>query len=266
MKPPASTVSPAPAQLVATAALKSRLAEWCRLGLDLVYPPACAACQAELESSAAGLLCAECRQRFVSHAAACPRCAATAVAATLDDRGCPQCRDQRLHFDAALRLGAYEGPLRAAVLQLKRPGGRPLALTLADLLAESLAAQQTTLACDAVVPVPMHWSRKMWRGVNGAETIAERVAQQWNLPLAAHLLARRKRTAPQARLSTPRRLANVRGAFRARAHRDLPGARLLLVDDIMTTGATLNEAARVLRRAGAGFVAVAVLARAPGVG
>jgi predicted amidophosphoribosyltransferase len=112
----------------------------------------------------------------------------------------------------------------------------------------------------------MHWSRKMWRGMNGAETIAERVAQQWNLPLAVHLLARRKRTAPQARLSTPRRLANVRGAFRARPHRDLPGARLLLIDDIMTTGATLNEAARVLRRAGASFVAVAVLARAPGVG
>lgn len=185
--------------------------------------------------------------------------------ATLDDGGCPHCRGQRLHFDAALRLGTYEGALRSAVLRMKRPWGRPLAMTLGDLLAESLASQLHALRCDAVIPVPMHWSRKMWRGVNGAETIAERVTRHLNVPLAARLLARSKRTAPQARLSTPRRLANVRGAFRARPHRDLAGARLLLVDDIMTTGATLNEAARVLRRSGADFVAVAVLARAPGI-
>lgn len=265
MKPPAATVRPPTSLAAAARPTSRRVATWLRLGLDLVFPPACAYCHVELESSVDGLLCAECLLRFVSRAAACQRCAATAKEAMLDEEGCPQCRGQRLHFATAVRLGAYEGPLRSAVLQLKRPWGRPLALTLGDLLAESLASQPQGVQCDAVVPVPMHWSRKMWRGINSAETIAERVARRLNVPLAGHLLLRSKRTAPQARLSTPRRLANVRGAFRAREHRDLPGSRLLLVDDIMTTGATLNEAARVLRRAGAGSVSVAVLARAPGL-
>jgi predicted amidophosphoribosyltransferase len=85
------------------------------------------------------------------------------------------------------------------------------------------------------------------------------------VPLAPHLLQRRRRTAPQASLPATRRVANVRGAFRARAHRDLAGARLLLVDDIMTTGATVNEAAKMLVKAGAAFVAIAVVARSEGL-
>lgn len=164
-----------------------------------------------------------------------------------------------------MRLGAYEGALRTAVLQLKRPWGRPLAMSLGDLLADVCGSSLHAAQPDAVVPVPMHWSRKMWRGVNSAETLAECVARRLELPMAAHLLSRSKRTAPQARLSIPRRRANVRGAFRAGKHRDLAGARILLIDDIMTTGATLNEAARILRAAGAESISVAVLARAPGL-
>ena len=86
------------------------------------------------------------------------------------------------------------------------------------------------------------------------------------VPSASHLLVRRRRTAPQASLSPTKRVANVRGAFRARKHADLSGARLLLVDDIMTTGATVNEAAKMLCRGGASFVGVVVLARAEGPG
>ena len=111
----------------------------------------------------------------------------------------------------------------------------------------------------------MHWTRKIWRGTNSPETIAERLARHLDIPLASHLLVRCRRTAPQASLSPSKRLANVRGAFRAARHPDLPGARLLLVDDIMTTGATVNEAAKMLTRAGAAFVAVVVPARAEGL-
>lgn len=164
-----------------------------------------------------------------------------------------------------MRVGSYDGALRLAVLGCKRPWQHPLAFALGQLMAEELGPRLAAARLDAVVPVPMHWSRRMWRGANGPEIVAEQVARKLQLPLAGHLLARRKRTRPQARLTVPRRRANVRGAFRAAAHRDLPGSRLLLIDDIMTSGATLNEAARTLRAAGAEAVMVAVLARAPGV-
>lgn len=150
------------------------------------------------------------------------------------------------------------------MLRIKRSGGRELAVALGELLAESAGDRVARLTPDVVVPVPMHWTRKTWRGVNSAEAIAGRLAVRLRLPLRSNLLKRCRRTAPQASVPHSRRRANVRGAFRARAHKDLPGARVLLVDDIMTSGATVNEAARTLSAAGARFVAVAVLARAEG--
>jgi predicted amidophosphoribosyltransferase len=106
----------------------------------------------------------------------------------------------------------------------------------------------------------------MWRGGNSPDVVAQRLAAELGVPTRPTLLARRRRTAPQASLPPSRRKGNVRGAFRAARHADLPGARLLLVDDIMTTGATVNEAAKTLSKAGAAAVAVAVLARAEGMG
>ena len=147
----------------------------------------------------------------------------------------------------------------------KMKRSRGLALALADLLAERARADLTALAADAIVPVPTHWSRRIRRGTGSAETVAERLAQRLAIPLAGHLLTRRRRTAPQASLSVPQRRANVRRAFRAASHADLPGAQILLVDDIVTTGATADEAAKTLRKAGASFVALAVIARAEGL-
>jgi len=154
--------------------------------------------------------------------------------------------------------------LRSAVLRIKRPNERALAVALGDVLSETFAAQLSP-SPEVVIPVPMHWTRRAWRGTNSPHTIATCLASRLGIPLATHLLVRSRRTAPQATLSPNKRRANVRGAFRVRAHRDLPGARVLLVDDIMTTGATLNEAAKVLAKAGAGEITVAVLARAEGL-
>jgi ComF family protein len=164
-----------------------------------------------------------------------------------------------------VRLGSYEATLRSVVLRMKRQTHRALAIVVGDLLFNARVADWEALKPDAVVPVPMHWSRRVWRGFNSPETISERLARHLDVPLASHLLRRRRRTAPQANLPPTRRLANVRGAFRATAHPDLAGARLLLVDDIMTTGATVNEAAKMLTRAGASFVGIAVVARAEGI-
>jgi ComF family protein len=235
------------------------------MSLDLVFPPNCSFCHSHLETSAAGLICDACRLELTDQRAACERCGSTAKAQDGPAATCPHCARERLYFDATVRLGSYEGSRRTAVLRIKKPSERGLAITLCDLLFASNRQRLVALGAEAVVPVPMHWSRKMWRGANSPETISERLSRHLDLPMAAQLLARCRRTAPQASLSPNKRLANVRGAFRARKHVDLPGARLLLVDDIMTTGATLNEAAKVLRRAGASFIAVAVVARAEGL-
>jgi ComF family protein len=240
-----------------------RLGKCLGMGLDLVFPPDCAFCRAPITTSASGLLCEGCRAELMDRRTACERCGSSGP--PNDATGiCPRCKDERFFFDSVVRLGSYEGALRTAVLRIKDPRYRALAMALGDLLAGSCSSRLAAWKPDAIVPVPMHWSRRLWRGTNSPQTIAERFAAQLGIPLAAHLLARRRRTAPQTSLSANKRLANVRGAFRARGHRDLPGSRLLLIDDIMTTGATVNEAAKMLSRAGASFIGIVVLARAEG--
>jgi ComF family protein len=242
-----------------------RASKWLGLGLDLVFPPICAFCQNPIETSACGLLCDTCRAELVDGRQACPRCGVSGLVADAAGK-CLRCKDERFSFDRVVRLGGYAGSLRSAVLRIKTAPERALATAMGDLLAVSRSAECAALEPDAVVPIPMHWSRRMWRGVNSPETIAERLGRRLGVPSASHLLVRRRRTAPQASLSPTKRVANVRGAFRVRKHPDLSGARLLLVDDIMTTGATVNEAAKMLCRGGASFVGVVVLARAEGLG
>jgi ComF family protein len=244
--------------------LTSGIWRWCSRGLNLVFPPVCSYCDAPLELEHHARLCAGCLRLMRTPQAACSRCGSR-LPATAPAEDCPQCHALKLRFRGVTRLGSYEGPLRLAVLRIKRPHERALAVALGDLLADVVAAQTNPLELDVVVPIPMHWTRRARRGSNSAESIAARLAERMHLPLASDLLARRRRTAPQANLSPGRRRANVRGAFRARPHKDLIGAKVLLVDDILTTGATLNEASKTLLKAGAAEIWTAVLARAEGL-
>ncbi len=235
------------------------------LELDLVFPPDCGFCRVELEPGSGQRLCEACRTMLTDARPSCPRCGAWMPVPHAGE-GCPKCQEHRFHFQSVVRLGGYEGAMRSAVLRIKRPQERILATALGRLLATTAGSQLAQFQPDVVVPVPMHWTRKAWRGTNSPETIARQLAEHLKLPLRGELVARRRRTVPQASLTPPRRAANVRGAFRAAAHPDLKGACVLLVDDIMTTGATVNEAAKVLAKAGASRVVVAVLARAEGLG
>ena len=146
---------------------------------------------------------------------------------------------------------------------MKRPAGEQLTLAVGRLLAERRGAQLAQLRPDLIVPVPMHWWRRLVRGFNSAELLAQCLGRHLNAPVA-HVLVRRRHTQPQKDLLPRERFANVRDAFqvRERARRHWRGSHVLLVDDILTTGATCSEAARVLKLAGAATVAVAVVARA----
>jgi ComF family protein len=164
-------------------------------------------------------------------------------------------------LDETVALGRYEGLLRDWLLQMKRGSGDSLALAVAELLWKQQTNRLAALRPDVVVPVPMHWRRRLVRGTNSSTVVAERLAGHFRVPLAADLLRRTRHTSPQFSLPPSERPANVRNAFEVRAGYQLSDARVVLVDDIFTTGSTCSSAARVLKKSGASFVGVVVVAR-----
>ncbi len=231
--------------------------------VDLLAPPHCANCGDEVDvPPGEALLCPPCRQDFSSQAET-PRCVRCGMmlAPAMADR-CPHCLGQRLHFDRVFAWGAYDDQLRRALLCLKKPGHDMLADALASLFWRKHNSQITQIPLDAVVPVPLHWARRLARGNNSAEILAECLGRRVKVYVESRLLIRRRNTSPHSGLTHRQRRINIRGALSVRKGYDLGAAHILLVDDILTTGATCNEAARVLKAAGAAWVGVAIIARA----
>ena len=233
-------------------------------GLGLLFPLCCADCQADLPSDAARLhLCDGCRELLLSSSApACPQCGATLPAVASSAAGCRECRRRSWRFDEVVRLGRYRDHLKAAILRTKQPPGELLAAALAELLWELGRYRLTEWHPDVIIPIPMHWRRRLLRGTNCPDTLADCLSQRLNVPVIPELLRRQRNTRPQGPLSAAARQQNLRGAFRVPRAGSIAGARVILADDILTTGSTASEAARVLKQAGASFVAVAVIARA----
>ncbi len=234
---------------------------------ELLLPGQCARCHVDLALPAEGVwLCDGCRALLDPPARpCCSRCGLGLAAEHLESSvGCPVCCGQTWRYERVIALGSYEGVLREAVLACKVATGEPLAMALAELLWRRRQSAWNKARFDVVVPVPMHWRRRWRRGVNSPERIAGHLAGRLGVAHAAWLLRRRKSTAPQAGLRYRERFRNLRSAFVVRAGYRLRGARVLLVDDVLTTGATCNSAALALRRAGARQVVVAVVARAHG--
>jgi ComF family protein len=169
-----------------------------------------------------------------------------------------------LWFDETVALGHYDGRLRDTVLRMKRAEGDALSLAMGRLLLVERAQPLAEINADVVVPIPSHWRRRGVHRTNSAAVLAEVLSGRLGLPLAERLLRRSRYTTRQADVSPSERWGNVRRAFSVRAGYHLKAAHVLLVDDVLTTGATCSEAARALRRAGAERVTVAVIARAMG--
>jgi len=235
-----------------------------RAGLGLLFPPRCACCRAELPGDAALLICTECCKELTgSPTRFCPRCGAIDPAVLYEEKGCQLCRRDKFHFEKVVALGRYDGLLHWAIARMKEPAGRVLTAALGHLLMLNRGQMLRSLNADLVVPVPMFWAKRLWRGVNNTELLAEQMARQLGLPVRRALI-RNRNTLPQASLRPRERFANVRGAFTARAVRAVRGKSILLIDDVLTTGATCSEAARTLVQAGASRVVVAVIARGQG--
>lgn len=235
---------------------------------DLCFPPSCTLCGREQVGLTDGiLLCGPCRDALLPAVVArCRRCAAVLSAAESPGAAnCSNCHSVRLQFDRVMALGPYEGELRQALLRTKRGGAEALCSAVGRLLATTQGDRLRAEGVEVVVPVPMYWGRRWRRGTNNAELLSARLASWLSLPRLDRALRRRRNTRPQSGLARGQRFANVRRALAVRAGYDLRGVRVLLVDDILTTGATCSEAARALKQAGASFVSVAVAARTNGL-
>jgi ComF family protein len=178
--------------------------------------------------------------------------------------GCPECHNARFRFDGVTTLGVYDGLLRDAVLRMKRPRNEPLATAVAGHFFALRGEALRSLGAEIVIAIPMHWTRRVVRTINSPEVLADCLAARLGVPVDRRALRRRRRTLPQKDLSPDARLKNLRGAFRLGGRARLQGKKVLLVDDILTTGATCNEAAKILKQGGAAAVWVAVVARACG--
>lgn len=242
--------------------LRRHLATWGGALRDLVYPPQCLSCLAPLEELGPVRFCPLCVEGIEPFSEPlCERCGAPRGHQLPDNRSCSHCRHLRFRFDRAVALGEYNGLLRQLVLQTKRPTGELAALGLARMLMERHGKSLREERVDLVCPVPSHWRRRLVRRAAGPDLIGEVVAQQLGAPLVTTLVRRARSTTPQFQVPVSRRKSNVRRAFTLRWGHTLQSAHVLLVDDILTTGSTCGEIARVLKRAGAARVAVAVLAR-----
>ena len=221
---------------------------------DLLFPPRCALCNAPLPPGTGLLcLCADCLAGFPPLPfARCPRCALP-----LDENGvCADCRRATPPFTATAAIGLYDGRLREAIQRLKYRDDFRLAQPLGLLLARQVAKLGLI---DRIVPVPLHITRLRQRTYNQSQLLAQAIGKELRIPPAPRTLKRLQATTPQQSLSGEERLANLRGMFALRD--DVRGLRVLLVDDVMTTGATLRECADVLLAGGAAEVVAAVAAR-----
>ncbi len=192
--------------------------------------------------------------------ASCLRCGAF-VPGTASRPRCHLCRGTKLWFDEAIAFGEYDGLLRDWLLAMKHGRGESLVLALAELIWRQCRERLEAIQPDVVAPVPMHWRRRWAHGTNSAELLAERLARHLGVPLATGLLRRTRHTPPQFSLPPSERPANVRGAFAVRPGYHLREARVLVVDDILTTCSTCSVIARTLKQRGAAHVAVVVAAR-----
>jgi ComF family protein len=236
-----------------------------RVALDAVLPPLCLLCGAQVAEPAS--LCAPCwaKLRWLGD----PLCDQCGAPFEFDPTGgrtetalrCAACTAAAPRFDRARAVVAYDDVSKRLMLGYKHADRLHATPAFANWLQR--AGQELIEGCDAIAPVPLHWVRLAWRRYNQAAELGRRIASQAGKPFIPDLLRRRRRTPSQGTLSRSARFRNVQGAFTVNPRRvgAASGARILLVDDVLTTGATVEECARVLKRSGAAAVDVLTLAR-----
>lgn len=237
--------------------------------VDWLYPPRCRACGARILGRDAQYFCAVCwKQVHLLRHPLCSICGRPFPDGSGDDHECGACIARPPRFAKARSWAFYpreedvEHPLRRVVQKFKYGRKTALGKPLGRLMAEGSEEFLGSLELDVIVPVPLHPKRLRWRGFNQSVLLGREVSRRYNTPLDPFALQRSVATPPQTQLTEEERRRNVRGAFEINPERPVKGKHILIIDDVYTSGATVNECSRALMRGGAKGVYVLTLARA----
>ncbi|MGD9947102.1 MAG: ComF family protein [Desulfobulbus sp.] len=229
---------------------------------DLLFPPLCLGCSRRLDHSRPPLFCADCLARLAFIGSPlCPCCGIPY--STGADHLCATCLKNGYDFDLARSLLFYRQPMDELILRLKYGGQLSGLQTLAALTAKSTCLHDLSPP-DYIIPVPLHAKRIRRRGYNQATLLARGCFPQWQTELRLNILLRDRLTTPQSQLSGKERRSNLKHVFSLNPHIALEGKTILLVDDVLTTGSTVNECAKILRKGGAKRIEIFTIARSLG--
>ena len=235
---------------------------WWEAALGLIYPRACQLCSQQVATAEEGFVCEDCRLRVRYLVPPfCERCGLPYAGAFTTAFECSNCRDLELHFTSARSAAVAEGMVLEVIHRFKYQHQLWLEPFLAGLLILQAASVLRAEGWNLLVPVPLHPLKEREREFNQATRLARRLGRATGLPVDTRAVRRVGRTRIQALLSREERAENVRRAFAPAPRADLAGARVVLVDDVFTTGATTSACAGALRKAGAAEVCVWTVAR-----
>ncbi len=229
--------------------------------LDLLFPPLCHVCKAFIPGAGALLICAACRQKIsFLNSPLCTLCGAPFATEAGVDHLCGACLIHgQIHTCRSATLLA--GPIQELIHGFKYGNRVHLCQPLGLMTAAALASFAGDAAPDLIVPVPLHRKRLRQRGFNQSQLLGQVLEKQWRVPQAVGNLRRVRWTEPQTGLHAADRVSNVAGAFEAKHPLKLRGKRVLLVDDVLTTGSTMRACVEALREAGAAAIFAVTVAR-----
>lgn len=243
-------------------ALATFLQDWFSVGLAFFYPEVCQVCKKNRARPAEGFVCGSCREGvYFIQPPFCRRCGRPVEGAITGDFECTTCRQDKLHFESARSAVATKGLVRDVIHRYKYDRALWLEPFLAGLLVQQAAPQLQPTDWDLVVPVPLYSTKERKREFNQSERLGRWLSKATGIPMEAKLLSRVVPTQTQTHLDRKARQENVRNAFAMRQKRRLHGERILLLDDVYTTGATTNACALTLLKGGAAKVCVWTVAR-----
>jgi len=230
--------------------------------IDLVFPPTCVLCRRSLGENRDGRVCVGCREAApVITGPCCPRCGLEFPSPDTDNHLCGTCLTRKWHWILHRSCGWYDGTLKSAIHLLKFSGNHGVIPYLGNLLYQVFSSEYACVPVDMLVPVPLHRRRLQQRGFNQSLLLARFLSRSTGIPVEPRILRKTRETAPQTSLTASERRANLRGAFTVADARAAASRSILVIDDVYTTGTTLNECSRVLRNAGATRVVALTVAR-----
>ncbi|MFN3966235.1 MAG: ComF family protein [Endomicrobiia bacterium] len=230
--------------------------------IDFLFPKTCVFCgDFILSDEPSKYLCLPCYQKIkFIESSVCQKCG---VPVNSNQRYCDRCskEGQKIYYDFLRGIVYFEEPIKKCIHMLKYQGKEYLGKFLSEFFIQYIQKNNYLLNVDLLVPVPIHWTRKLKRGFNQSELLSRPIAEKFNIKYEHKNLFRKKRTKPQVKLNREERLSNINEAFAIRNSNYFTGKSILIIDDVSTTGETINQCAKVLRMAGAKNIFGLTLAR-----